>query len=203
MKVVIVDYGMGNLRSVYNKVKNQTHEVTISADRKTVSEADKLILPGVGHFGQGMNNLRERGLLPILQEKVIAKKTPILGICLGMQLFSRSSEEGNTSGLGWIDAKTLKFKTDLPIRVPHMGWNTLDVVKQNSITKNIPDQEQYYFCHSYYFECTHAEDIVTRTAYGKDFTSAVQRNNIYGVQFHPEKSHDWGARMISDFLDAA
>lgn len=203
MKVVIVDYGMGNLRSVFNKAKASCANTIVSDEPSVIASADKLILPGVGHFGKGMENLNARGLTPALNNKVVVENTPILGICLGMQLFSSFSEEGDATGLGWIDGTTKKFPAALPIKVPHMGWNTLDIQQDCSITMSIPEDEQYYFCHSYLFDCADKNDIATRTFYGMEFTSAVNRGNIHGVQFHPEKSHDHGARIISDFLLAA
>lgn len=203
MKAVVIDYGMGNLRSVLNKVQEVIPEAIISSDPRVIATADKLVLPGVGHFASGMNNLSERGILPILRQKVEEEKTPILGICLGMQLFSKHSEEGGTEGLGWLDASTRKFDHALPVKVPHMGWNTLEVVRPNALTTSIPEEEQYYFCHSYFFECHDPADIVCRTTYGVEFTSSVHRGNVYGVQFHPEKSHEWGAQLMADFLRAA
>jgi glutamine amidotransferase len=202
-RIVVIDYGMGNLRSVLNKVEAVCANTVVSSDPQEVSEADKLILPGVGHFAQGMKNLEASGIMPHLYNKVTVENTPILGICLGMQLFSKFSEEGDIPGLGWIDGRTCKFSDDMQMKIPHMGWNTLELRKESVITKNIPQDEQYYFCHSYHFECANEEDILASTTYGIQFTSAVQRDNIYGVQFHPEKSHDWGAQIMTDFLLAA
>ncbi len=202
-QVVVIDYGMGNLRSVLNRTKAAVSDTVISSDPTVIASADKLILPGVGHFAKGMQNLKERGILSVLRRKVEEENTPILGICLGMQLFSKSSEEGDATGLGWIDATTRKFDNALPIKVPHMGWNTLKIVRNNAITTDLPLDEQFYFCHSFFFDCADPADIVTRTTYGLEFTSSVQRGNVYGVQFHPEKSHDWGAQLMADFLMVA
>jgi len=200
---VIIDYGMGNLRSVLNKVHEADPTACISNDPGIIDDAEKLILPGVGHFAKGMENLKQSGLLPLLNRKVLIEGTPILGICLGMQLFSSHSEEGNVPGLGWLKANTKRFKEAENIKVPHMGWNTLSIVRDSVVVSNVPQDEQFYFCHSYFFEAQDPADVVSTTEYGTEFISAVQHDNIHGVQFHPEKSHEWGARLIADFVKAA
>ena len=204
MTVTVIDYGMGNLRSVFNKVKAMVTDARLSADPADILAADALILPGVGHFQNGMKNLKEMGLLGPLEQKVLKEGTPILGICLGMQLFSKFSEEGNTEGLGWIDARTVKFDTETVqnpyFKIPHMGWNTLEHKGQSALLKGVDESEEFYFCHSYHFVCQDEAAIVTRCQYGYEFTSSVQKGNIHGVQFHPEKSHDIGFKMIQNFL---
>lgn len=202
--IAIIDYGMGNLRSVEKIFKAQNCEVKITSNPNEISEADKLVLPGVGHFSNGMKNLRERGLIDVLNKKVIEEKAPILGICLGMQLFTNFSEEGDIEGLGWIDAKTKKFEFDFResfLKTPHVGWNSLRVKKEHDLVDNIWDDDQFYFVHSYFVECANEEDILTQTQYGQVFSSAIQKDNIIGVQFHPEKSHDCGATMIGNFVE--
>jgi len=202
--IVIIDYGMGNLRSVENKFKAQNCNVEITSNKEVIQQADKLVLPGVGHFKNGMKNLNERGLIDVLNQKVIVEKTPILGICLGMQLFTNFSEEGEVNGLGWIDATTKKFEFDFResfLKTPHMGWNSLRVKKEHELVEQICDYDQFYFVHSYYVECANQEDILTETQYGQVFTSSIQKDNIIGVQFHPEKSHDCGALMIGNFIE--
>jgi len=204
INVCIVDYGMGNLRSVYNKVSSMATRPLLSSNHKDIMAADKLILPGVGQFGQGMKNLKEAGLIEVLEEKVLKQGCPILGICLGMQLFTQSSEEGEAAGLGWIDARTVKFdasQVDNPhFSVPHMGWNTIETQPDSPIYQGLSNTDELYFCHSYYVECNDASVIASRCSYGIEFTASVQKNNIYGMQFHPEKSHDKGALLIENFI---
>jgi imidazole glycerol-phosphate synthase subunit HisH len=200
--IVIIDYGMGNIRSVLNKVNRSGFEGIVTADINKIRSADKFILPGVGHFLNGMNKLKERNLIDILTEKVLVEKTPILGICLGMQLLTRFSEEGNAPGLGWIDADTVRFQlTDIRHKVPHMGWNTLKQMKDSPLFKDIPVNSNYYFVHSFYVRCNNPEDILTTTWYGHEFVSSLQKDNIFGTQFHPEKSHEWGQKMLTNFLE--
>jgi len=200
--IVIVDYGMGNIRSIMNKIHRAGHEAFVSYDHDTIKSADKLILPGVGHFLNGMKRLNERNLINILNEKVLQDKIPILGICLGMQLLTVFSEEGNAEGLGWLDAETIKFTLkDIKHKVPHMGWNSIEQKKESPLLKDIPDNRHYYFVHSYHVRCKNIEDILTTSHYGYEFVSAVQKGNIFGTQFHPEKSHEWGEKLLNNFLN--
>lgn len=200
-KIVIIDYGMGNLRSVLNKFKRLKINVIISSKPEDILNADKLILPGVGHFANGMKNLREYGILDSINEKVLSQKTPILGICLGMQLFTKFSEEGNTEGLGWFDAQTIRFKISdtRTWKVPHIGWNTLSFKRNHDILNNIDEKSMFYFVHSYHVVCNEEKDILTTTTYDYEFVSGIIKNNIYGLQFHPEKSHDCGALLLENF----
>lgn len=200
--VVIIDYGMGNIRSILNKVNRAGFEGIIAAETNSILSATKLILPGVGHFLNGMKKLQESKLIDILDKKVQIDKTPILGICLGMQLMTKFSEEGNTKGLGWIDADTVKFQlTDIRHKIPHMGWNSIERKKDSLLLKDIPDKSNFYFVHSYHVKCNQTWDILTTTFYGYEFVSAIQKDNIYGTQFHPEKSHECGERMLNNFLN--
>jgi imidazole glycerol-phosphate synthase subunit HisH len=200
--IVIIDYGMGNIRSVMNKIHRSGHEAIVSYDHDIIKRADKLILPGVGHFLNGMKRLNERNIIDILNEKVLADEVPILGICLGMQLFSGFSEEGNARGLGWLDAETVKFTlNDIKHKVPHMGWNSIELKKESPLLKDIPDNMHYYFVHSYHVRCNNREDILATSNYGYEFVSAVQKGNIFGTQFHPEKSHEYGEQIIRNFLN--
>lgn len=176
-------------------------DAEISSDIKKIKQADKLILPGVGSFDYGMANLQKSGLIPVLNEKVLRQKTPILGICLGMQLMTKKSEEGVRHGFGWIDAETTRFRSDGPMegkKVPHMGWNTVSVRKENCLISN-KDDPRFYFVHSYHVECYDKEDVLAVTSYGAEFVSAFKRENIIGMQFHPEKSHKFGMEVMSKF----
>ena len=204
MTVTVIDYGMGNLRSVFNKLNAMVTGARLSSTPADILAADALILPGVGHFKKGMMNLKEMGLIDPLEHKVLNEGTPILGICLGMQLFSSFSEEGNVQGLGWIDARTVRFdpeRVNNPhFKTPHMGWNTLNISRNNKLLNEVDEGQEFYFCHSYHVECEDEQDIVTRCKYGYEFTSSVQKGNVHGVQFHPEKSHEIGFKMIQNFL---
>lgn len=202
-KTVIIDYGLGNLRSVQKAILRIGLNAEVSGEWSVIQSADRLILPGVGHFAQGMRNLRNLNLVDILSEKVMVGKVPILGICLGMQLMTKFSEEGNCDGLSWIDATTklfLKNEQNPSLKVPHMGWNTLFVNKDTPLTQDIQQDSFFYFVHSYFVECANRDDVLTTTKYGLDFVSSFQRENIYGLQFHPEKSHFQGLEMLKNFI---
>jgi len=203
--IVIIDYGMGNLGSIANMLRKIGADAVISSAAADIRKAEKLILPGVGAFDNGMKNLRDRGLLPVLQDRVLSDKVPLLGICLGMQLLTKNSEEGTLDGLGWIDARTVRFKfsEEAALKVPHMGWNQIVASRDNPLTRNIGERPRFYFVHSYYVVCDRNEDVLTTTHYGYDFTSAVNRGNIYGVQFHPEKSHTFGMKLLKNFAELA
>lgn len=198
--IVIIDYGMGNLRSVKKAFDRIQVESIISTSVNDIENATKLILPGVGHFKNGMENINSKGLMQVLNKRVILEKTPILGICLGMQLFTKSSEEGNVQGFNWIDAQTIKFKAlNERLKIPHMGWNTLNVINKKAVLDEINDQDPFYFVHSYYVQCNNPSDVISTTDYGSEFVSSVQKDNITGMQFHPEKSHSAGLKILSNF----
>ncbi len=206
--IVIVDYGMGNLQSVAKALARLNIDAVVSSNKKDIQKADKLILPGVGFYAYGINNLKKLGLLQLLNKKVLKDKTPILGICLGMQLFTEWGEEGDAKGLGWIKGKTIRFaftkeKSDTAqrIKIPHMGWNSLEVKKDNPLLAKIPQDAAFYFVHSYYVVCEDKKDVLATTDYGLPFTSMVQKENIYGVQFHPEKSHKNGLSILKKFIE--
>jgi len=198
--ITIIDYGMGNLRSVQKAFERIRIPVKISDNVTDILSADKLILPGVGHFTQGLNNLKKKGLFDTLNEVVLERKRPILGICLGMQLMTEYSEEGNSNGFGWIKSKTKKFefKTN-DLKIPHMGWNNLALKTCESIFQSITADNFFYFVHSYYITCNNETDIIAETNYGNNFVSSFQKENIYGCQFHPEKSHDSGLQVLKNF----
>lgn len=198
--IVIVDYGMGNLGSIANMIKKVGYKSIITSDLKEVKKATKLILPGVGSFDNGMRNLKELGMIEVLNQKVLIEKTPVLGICLGMQLMTKSSEEGKLSGLGWIDAETKKFVSDT-LKIPHMGWNIIKHQKNSQLFDEIEREKRFYFVHSYCVSCNQEADILTNTNYIQDFVSSFEKENIVGVQFHPEKSHKFGMSLIKNFLE--
>jgi imidazole glycerol-phosphate synthase subunit HisH len=198
--IVVIDYKMGNIGSILNMLKKIDAEGIVSSDPDEIKNADKLILPGVGSFDEGIKNLKDSGLISVIEHKVISEKTPILGICLGMQLFAKRSEEGVLSGLGWIDAEVKKFSFgNDALKVPHMGWNTVEVLKQDDLLRDMPDPSRFYFVHSYYFICNDSNNALLATDYGHNFVSAVKKDNIIGVQFHPEKSHKFGMKLLQNF----
>ena len=200
---IIIDYKVGNIGSIINMIKKAGYKAKLSDNREEILLAEKLILPGVGAFDEGMEKLSESGLIPILIDKVINQKTPILGICLGMQLLTEKSEEGNLPGLGWIKGETIKFKfkEEDNLRVPHMGWNTVHPMKTNSIFRGLEDNPRFYFVHSFYVDCHDSNDVLGITNYGHDFASAIEKENIFGVQFHPEKSHRFGMKLLKNFIE--
>lgn len=198
--ITIIDYGMGNIRSIVKALERIHVTVNVSADHDVIANASKLILPGVGHFSNGMKRLQELNLIEILNKKVVSEKIPILGICLGMQLFTSYSEEGDCNGLGWVDARTIKFSINNRIfKIPHMGWNNLIVKKKSVILTGIEDSDTFYFVHSFHVVCSNFIDVLCITNYGMDFTSVFQCDNIIGMQFHPEKSHKAGLQLLKNF----
>ena len=201
--IVIIDYGMGNLGSIKNIVKKAGHKSIISKDSDVISNASKLILPGVGNFKEAMNNLEHLNLIEILNNKVLIEKTPILGICLGMQLMTSFSEEGNVHGLDWIKGKTTKFtfSNQPEIKIPHMGWNEIIPSKSHKINSDFEIPSRFYFVHSYFVTCEDEDDILHQTDYHGNFTSAFHKENIFGVQYHPEKSHVFGLQLMKNFIE--
>ena len=201
--IIIIDYYMGNLRSILNKLNRIGYNAVVTNNADIIKKADKIILPGVGHFQKAMENLKQLQLLEVLNEAVIIKKIPILGICLGMQLMAKFSEEGDVNGLGWFDADVVRFRVSdhLKYKVPHIGWNNAIAEKDSPLFKGKSAEAMYYFVHSYHMRCNLKEDILANTEYDYTFTSAVQKNNIFGTQFHPEKSHDDGEKLLRNFVE--
>ncbi len=202
--IVIVDYETGNLGSIRNMMKKANCDAKVSSSLSDIENAGKLILPGVGAFDTGMGKLHSKGLISILNKKVIEDKIPILGLCLGMHLMTKKSEEGKTEGLGWINAETISFRfstTEAQFKVPHMGWKFVSIKKENDLFKNMDENPRFYFAHSYYVKCRNADDILTTTTYREEFVSSFCKGNIWGVQFHPEKSHKYGMSIFKNFSE--
>lgn len=198
--IIIVDFGMGNLGSINNMIKKVGYTSIITSDIEIIKKATKLILPGVGSFDNGMKNLADLGLIEILNQKVLIEKTPILGICLGMQLMTKSSEEGKLSGFGWVDAETKRFLSNT-LKIPHMGWNIINHQKKSKFFDEMESEKRFYFVHSYYVKCLSKQDILSITPYTHDFVSSFEKGNVLGVQFHPEKSHKFGMNLIKNFVE--
>ncbi len=205
--IVIIDYGMGNLGSILNMLKKVgAPAAKISADPKDIEQADKLVLPGVGAMDTGMQRLRETGLIGLLNEKVLKAKTPTLGVCLGMQLITKGSEEGELPGLGWIEAETIRFRFDpktTGLKIPHMGWNTVNVKREGTLFRDMYPEPRFYFVHSYHVVCRDPSQVLSTTEYGYEFVSALQQENVMAAQFHPEKSHKFGMRLYKNFVELA
>ena len=199
--IAIIDYGMGNIASILNMFKRIGNtDVMLARDHSQIEKADKILLPGVGAFDNGIKNLYKSGLVPLLNKRAIQDKIPVLGICLGMQLLTRSSEEGIESGLGWIaaDTKKFNFSDSLELKIPHMGWNYISVKKESPLINNL-GKKKFYFVHSYYVKCDDQRDILATCNYGIEFTSMIQKDNIFGAQFHSEKSHKFGMELFENF----
>ena len=202
--IVVIDYGMGNLRSVAKALERLGIAAVVSSDPVIIEKAEKLILPGVGHFAYGMEKLRQLDIVDLLNHRILDLHTPVLGICLGMQLMTRFSEEGNVEGLNWIDAKTIRFPVEFALRkikVPHIGWNNTTRNNNHSFWENISQEDLFYFVHSYYVSCTNRQDSLFQSTYGITFDSGFLHENIIGVQFHPEKSHKSGLKLLKNFIN--
>lgn len=200
--IVIVDYHCGNVGSVKNMIRKIGYQAVIASDADTISRAEKIILPGVGAFDTGMKHLNDLKLIETLNRKALHEQVPVLGICLGMQLMTRKSEEGLLPGLAWIDGEVKKFSAEkLQLKVPHMGWNFVKIVRSSPMAENLFEFNKFYFVHSFYVTLQNPEDIVFESEYGITFTSGFERKNLWGVQFHPEKSHKYGMRVLSNFLN--
>ncbi len=203
--ITIIDYGMGNLGSVKNMFKKVGETAIISSDKNDIKNATKILLPGVGAFDNAMKNLDDLDLIDIIKEKVLVDKTPIMGICLGMQLLTKGSEEGKLAGFGFIDAYAKKFyfsSFDETLPIPHMGWNKVYLQKESKLLQEGEEREnRFYFVHSYAVSCENREDVLTTTNYGYEFVSSFEKNNIIGCQFHPEKSHKFGMKLFKNFVE--
>lgn len=207
--IVILDYGMGNSGSILNMIRRVGGDAVIAADSDSIKKATGIILPGVGSYDNGITRFKELGILNDLEQKVLVEKVPFLGVCLGMQMLMTSSEEGEVAGLGWIAGKAKKFNFShlkhLPeskrLKVPHMGWNVVYPNGNQNLFFGITEELRFYFVHSYAVECDNESNVMACSQYGYDFVCAVKKDNIYGVQFHPEKSHKFGMQLFKNFLE--
>ena len=199
--ITILNYGLGNLGSIKNMLHFLEVDSKITSDIRNIKKASKIILPGVGAFDTAIKKLNSvNGLFDILNEKALIEKVPILGICLGMQILTKESEEGVLKGLSWIPAKVHKFPYNKKLKVPHMGWNSVNQIKKNSLGKNLDENSKFYFVHSYYVKAENRDNVIFTTNHIVNFDSAIQFENIFGVQFHPEKSHKFGINIFKNFL---
>lgn len=199
--ITIVNYGLGNLGSIFNMFKKIGVKSVVSDDIDEIAKAKRIILPGVGHFDRAMERINQKGLKDILDDKAKKEKIPILGICLGMQLMTKNSEEGQLPGLGWIPAKTIRFKfsSELNLKIPHMGWNLVFRSTPSPLTEEFLSEHRFYFVHSYHVIVEDEKNSILKTEHGYPFDSAIQKDNVFGVQFHPEKSHRFGMRLLANF----
>ncbi|MDR0261918.1 MAG: imidazole glycerol phosphate synthase subunit HisH [Sphingobacterium sp.] len=200
--ITLIDYGVGNINAFVNVYKRLDVPVKIAKTHKELVGAEKLILPGVGHFDHAMTQLNESGMRDTLDELVLEHDIPVIGICVGMQMMAKNSDEGKMDGLGWIDAEVRVFdkkNIDYVTQLPHMGWNDVKPIKDIALFNGLEDDAIFYFLHSYYFKCNRSEDILAITNYGGEFASAAHFRNRYGIQFHPEKSHHYGEVLLGNF----
>jgi glutamine amidotransferase len=202
--IAIIDYGAGNIASIVNMLKRLGYAAVLSSDPAVLEQAERLILPGVGHFDYGMEKLEHSGIVPLLNRRVLEEKIPILGICLGLQLFTKRSDEGVRPGLGWIDAETIAFnrsKLSETDRIPHMGWSTLQITRPSRLFSLLDGASRFYFVHSFHLQCRERRDVIGQVTHGYPIDVAVERGNIFGVQFHPEKSHRFGMEVLRNFVN--
>ena len=197
--ITIVDYGMGNLGSIQNMFKRIGVEAEATGDPDRIAGARKILLPGVGAFDIAMTRINEAGLRDVLDRKALSERVPILGICLGMQLLTRSSEEGKLPGLGWVAASTRRFPNAAGLKIPHMGWNLVNPTQASALTEGLPAESRFYFVHSFYVKADKEGDSILKARHGIEFDAAVQSANIFGAQFHPEKSHRFGKQLLGNF----
>jgi len=198
--ITIVDYGLGNIRAFLNAFKTLNVEARTARTPEELKDASKVILPGVGAFDHAMEQLEQSGMRETLDDLALRQNVPVLGVCVGMQMLGRSSEEGERPGLGWIDGRVRGLRAlDSELRLPHMGWNNVRPIPGLRLFEGLDDGSLFYFLHSFYFECGRPENVAAVASYGAEFSCAVHSANVYGVQFHPEKSHHFGTRLLKNF----
>lgn len=200
--ITIVDYGLGNIRAFVNVYERLNIKTKVAHNAEDIRYAAKIILPGVGAFDYAMSQLNASGMRDELDKQVLENKVPVVGICVGMQMLAKSSDEGRLSGLGWIDGKVKLFDiafVPYKTRLPHMGWNSINPVNENPLLAGFNAESRFYFLHSYYFVCNRTEEVIATTTYGIQYASAVNKENIFGIQFHPEKSHSNGIQLLHNF----
>jgi glutamine amidotransferase len=201
--IAILDYDMGNSGSVLNMLKRLRADAVLTSDLAVARQADKIIVPGDGAFDEGMKNLTERGMADFLRETVAEGKKPVLGICIGMQLFFEDSDEGSSAGLGFIPGRCIKIEPPVAVKVPHMGWDEL-LPTDHWLFKDVERPARFYFVHSYHCKSAAPEDTIASVEYGGlSLSAAAARGNVIGVQFHPEKSHKYGMKLLANFVAAA
>lgn len=202
--IAIVDYGLGNVQAFVNIYQRLNIPAVLASTSDSLAQADRIILPGVGAFDWAMQRLESSGLQQALNEQVLHKKVPVLGVCVGMQMMAQSSEEGRKPGLGWIDAEVRRFKfrpNSQQLILPHMGWNDVHLKRTSGLLNGLDAVSRFYFLHSYYFASNRDIDVIATADYGATFTCGIQASNCYGVQFHPEKSHSWGIQLLKNFSE--
>lgn len=203
--IVVVDYGAGNFGSLLNMFRRIGAPARLSGDPAAIESAERLVLPGVGAFDHGMRNLETAGLIPLLRRRVFDERVPTLGVCLGMQLLAARSEEGELPGLGWVEGEVVRFRFERadPQRVPHMGWNSVRAPRAHPLLEGLEDGARFYFAHSYHLAGAGSAQSIGLTTYGYEFPSMLAEGNLAGVQFHPEKSHRFGMRLLANFAEWA
>lgn len=202
--ISIVDYGLGNIQAFLNVFKRLNIEASTATSARDLDGATKVILPGVGAFDHAMERLEQSGMRDALDDLVLRARVPVLGVCVGMQILARASDEGSLPGLGWIDGHVHRFDAldgPTPLQLPHMGWNDVTPARRTPLFDELEVDARFYFLHSYYFECRRPVDVAATSNYGREFSCAVSAENIYGVQFHPEKSHHFGTRLLQNFAE--
>ncbi len=204
--LAIVDTGVANVGSMLNMFRRLGVAAEITREAAQIAECDGVVLPGVGAFDPGMQALQESGLVPALEQRVLGDGVPLLGVCLGLQLLTRGSEEGRRPGLGWLEAEVVRFRTPAghaPLRVPHMGWNDLAILQDHALLRGLPERERFYFVHSFHLRCGTPEMVLATCRHGVDFPAVVAQGHLLGTQFHPEKSLRWGMALLRNFAALA